>query len=393
MSEVTEPTSSESTSSEEPLVAEMPSAEEAAEARNYSNATLRATLADMALDAAVLTTMAVVVGPHIDSWLAGFGPLAGDQSYARLAALAAILTILHACISLPLSFYAGYTLEHRFELSNQTRGRWFSSWLKSMGLTLVLLSALYTGLFAIIWYAGSWWWLIAAIPTYLLSAIFGQLLPVLIMPLFHKVERLEDEETTQRMELLAKSAGLTVEGVYRLGLSKDTKKANAMLAGLGKTRRVLMGDTLLSGFSPSEVDIVFAHELGHHVHRHLPKLLVASAVLSIGGYYLVHRGMIAWTGMEEPSGWPTAALPVVMLLLWVYSLLIGPLMNIVSRHFERQADSYALSATGNPGAFRSAFLKLARMNKADLEPNAVEVFLLHSHPPIGERLAAAQSAG
>lgn len=391
MSDEIEVAETETQAPSEPLVAEMPTAEEAAEARNYSNATLRATIADMALDAAVLSVMAVAVGPRIDSWLASFAPLAGEQSYARLAVLAAVLTILHACISLPLSFYAGYTLEHRFGLSTQTPAKWLTTWLKKMGLTLLLLTPLYTGLFAIIWLTGNWWWLLAAVAMFVLGAVLGQLMPVLILPLFYKVDRLDDAETLERMEGMAGDAGLTVEGVYRLGLSEETTKANAMLAGLGKTRRVLMGDTLLSGFSPEEIDIVFAHELGHHVHKHLPKLLITSAAVAVGGFYLVHRGMIAWTGGTDASAWSTAALPAIMLLLWLYSLLVGPLQNIVSRHFERQADAYALSATGNPGAFRSAFLKLARMNKADLEPNPVEVFLLHSHPPIGERLAAAEA--
>ncbi|MEM6798029.1 MAG: M48 family metallopeptidase [Planctomycetota bacterium] len=369
----------------------MPSQEEAAEARRYSRASLRCLLADMAIDVAVLLTFAVFVGPLLDGWLASFSWLAGDQSWLRLAALSATLTAIHSLISLPLTFYSDYVLEHRFGLSTQTLGRWAASWLKKSGLTLAFLSVLHTGLFLIIWAAGGWWWLVAAAAFFLVSAVLGQLAPVVILPLFYEVEPLEDDADAQRLRALADGAGLQIAGVFRLGMSAETTKANAMLAGLGSTRRVLLGDTLLEKFTPAEIDLVFAHELGHHVHRHLTKLLLLSGLTAVAGFLVCHLTLTAWTGVADPAAWPVVALPKVACVMTIFSLLIGPGQNVVSRHFERQADRYALRCTGDPSAFRSAFLKLARMNKADLDPHPIEVWLLHSHPPIRERLDAAES--
>lgn len=371
-------------------LAAMPTPEEAAEARRYSQATLRCTLIDIAIDLVVLATMAVVLGPAIDRWLAGFSWLAGHQSLLRLAALGAVITALHSLASLPLSFYSGYVIEHRFGLSTQSRHAWATSWLKRSGLTLVFLTLMYTGLFAIIWNTGAWWWLVGAGVFFLVSAVLGQLAPVVILPLFYKVERLEDDGEAQRLKDLAAGTGLEIEGVFRLGMSAETTKANAMLAGMGSTRRVLLGDTLIEKFTPGEIDIVFAHELGHHVHKHLPKLLVMAGFISLAGFYVCHVALGAWTGLADPAQWPTESLPKVAFVLTLFSLLVGPLQGAVSRHFERQADRYAIDRTGDPAAFRSAFLKLARINKAELDVHPLEVMLLHSHPPIQERLALAQ---
>jgi STE24 endopeptidase len=191
------------------------------------------------------------------------------------------------------------------------------------------------------------------------------------------------------MKRLAEGTGLTIEGVYRLGLSADTSKANAMLAGLGRTRRVLMGDTLLEKFAPDEIEVIFAHEIGHHVHRHIPKMIATGVAISLVGFWLLDRVLIWWAGVPTAAAAPTASLPLVMFTLTVFMLILGPLQNAISRHFERQCDRYALVRTNNAAAYRAAFTKLAKLNKADMEPNPIEVILLHSHPPIAKRLAMA----
>ena len=363
--------------------------EQRAEARRYSHISLACTLADMAIDFLYLGLMAFVFARPIDAWLAGFAPLAGPQSMLRLVALFGIVMLLHILVSLPLSFYSHYTVEHQFGLSNQSLRRWLRNWSLSNVLTIALGVALNVGLFWIIWHTGAYWWLIAAAAFFVVSIVLGQLAPVLIVPLFYKVEPIENAELDARMKQLAKGTGLTIEGVYRLGLSADTQKANAMLAGLGRTRRVLMGDTLLEKFTPDEIDVIFAHELGHHVHRHIPKMIATGVVVSLAGFWLIDRVLIWWAGIPTAAAAPTSALPLVMFTLTAFSLALSPLQNAISRHYERQSDRYALARTHNPAAYRSAFWKLARLNKADTEPHPLEVILLHSHPPIGERLAVA----
>src|SRR5262249_4997044 len=156
--------------------------------------------------------------------------------------------------------WSGFILEHRYELSNQTLAGWIWRQIKGylvggpLGLLLLL------GLYSLLWYSGPWWWLWAAAGWLAVSLVLGQLLPVLILPLFYKVTRLEEPSLLDRLRRLASGTGLNVEGIYRLHLSEETRKANAALAGLGRTRRVLLGDTLLDEFSPEEIEVVFAHE-------------------------------------------------------------------------------------------------------------------------------------
>jgi STE24 endopeptidase len=296
---------------------------------------------------------------------------------------------LHVLVSLPLSFYSGYVIEHRFGLSNQSPRRWVRNWLLSNSFGLLLGAALFGGLFWIMWNTGAAWWLIAAGAFFLVSVVLGQLAPVLFLPLFYKIERIDDGSLLDRLQRLAEGTGLTFEGVYRMGLSADTKKANAMLAGLGRTRRVLMGDTLLDEFTPEEIEVIFAHEIGHHVHRHIPQMIGIGALLSALGFWVVDRVLVMSTGVAPAADAPISSLPLVMFSLMVFQLALGPLQNAISRRFERQCDRYALLRTQNRPAYRTAFTKLARLNKADPEPHPLEVFLLHSHPPIGERLAIA----
>lgn len=362
------------------------------EARRYGRIHLALTIADMAVDVVYLGLMAFVFGPRIDAWLATFAPLAGDKSMLRLLALFGILIGLHILVSLPLSFYSGYVVEHQFGLSNQTLVRWLRNWSLGNVLAVVLGAALNVGLFWIIWNTGSYWWLIAAAAFFLVSVALGQLAPVLFLPLFYKIEPLDNAELLDRMKRLADGTGLTIEGVYRMGMSADTSKANAMLAGLGRTRRVLMGDTLLDKFSPDEIEVIFAHEIGHHVHRHIQKMIATGVVTSCAAFYILDRVIVAWAGVPTAADAPTSALPLVMFTMTAFMMLLAPLQNAISRHYERQCDRYALNRTNTPAAYRSAFLKLARLNKADMDPNPIEVILLHSHPPIAKRLAMAAHA-
>jgi STE24 endopeptidase len=374
-----------------PAPTEEQTPEQRAEARRYSHISLACTLADMAIDLIYLGLMAFVFGRPLDTWLATFPSLSADQSILRLIALFVIVMLLHILVSLPLSFYSHYIVEHQFGLSNQSLRRWLRNWSLSNVLTIALGIVLNVGLFWIIWHTGHYWWLIAAAAFFVVSIILGQLAPILIVPLFYKVERIENPELEARMRRLAEGTGIKIEGVYRLGLSADTQKANAMLAGLGRTRRVLMGDTLLEKFTPEEIEVIFAHELGHHVHRHIQKMIAAGVVVSLVGFYLIDRAITWWAGIPTAADAPTSALPLVMFTLTVFSLVISPLQNAISRHYERQCDRYALVRTKNAASYRSAFLKLARLNKADTAPHPLEVMLLHSHPPIGERLAMADS--
>jgi STE24 endopeptidase len=222
-----------------------------------------------------------------------------------------------------------------------------------------------------------------------LSIVLAKLFPLVILPLSYPAKPLDRPTLTERLTSMARAAGMTITGVYDLGLSKDTKKANAMLAGLGSTRRVYLSDTLVGAFDDDQIAVVFAHELGHHIRKHIFKMIAMSAVVTSILVALIWWRLNPFAG--QPGAWVGAvvAFAQVMLIATVYPLAIGPLVNAISRHFERQADRLALDLTRNPAAYRSAFDLLTRMNLADPDPPRWEEIMFDDHPAMAKRIAAA----
>jgi STE24 endopeptidase len=358
------------------------------EVKRYHRQKLLVEVSSFGVVLAFVGVMAVTGGTALDRLVRS---ILGDNYWLRLIGLGFLYAVALELLGLPFRYYSSFVLEHRYELSNQTFSRWVWRQIKGYLVAAPLGLLLLLGFYALLHYTGPWWWVWATLGTLALVLVLGRILPVVILPLFYKVTRLEDTTLLERLRRLAEGTGLTIEGVYRLGLSAETRKANAALAGLGRSRRVLLGDTLLDHFTPEEIEVVFAHEVGHHVHRHLPKLIVWSVATSALGFWLIdlalHRASeaLGYASFDDP-----AALPLVMLVPMLFGLVIGPVQNALSRFFERQSDRYALERTQNPAAFRSTFVKLARQNKADSDPNPVQVWLFEDHPPIRQRLALAE---
>jgi STE24 endopeptidase len=218
------------------------------------------------------------------------------------------------------------------------------------------------------------------------------LAPVLLLPLFYSVKPLERESLRARLLALADRAGARVVGAYEWGLAEKTKKANAALAGLGGTRRILVSDTMLSEYSEEEIEVVLAHELAHHLHGDIWKGLAFESVLMLGGFYVAAR-MLEWSvgplGLSGPSD--VAGLPVLLLSAGAVSLLMVPVAHAMSRAYERSADRFALELTRNPAAFISAMRRLGAQNLAEEHPSKIIQWLFYSHPPIRDRIAAAQA--
>jgi STE24 endopeptidase len=371
-----------------PLEAKEMTSEQRAEAERYGRIDLACSLADRAIDLVYLGCAAFFLARPIDAWLAQYITI----DTLRVMALIVIVVTLHVLVSFPLSFYSGFVIEHRFGLSRQTIGRWFTRYLKSNALTLAFAALMFAGLYWVIWLAGPYWWIAAAAMFFLVSIVMAQLVPVLIMPLFFDLSPVEDTELAARMDRLATGTGLSIEGVYNMSLGQETAKANAMLAGLGATRRVILGDTLIDNYSHDEIEVVLAHEIGHHVYRHIHKMMVIGAVYSAAAFWVCDRVVGAWAaGFGEDIG-STATAPLIMFVLGVVSMLLEPLQNFISRVFERQCDRYALDRTGKQEAFVAAFQKLAIQNKDDPNPHPLEVVLFHDHPPIAERIAMAKGS-
>lgn len=361
------------------------------QARAYARLRRRLFFVDLALGAGILL-----------AWL-GFGwanalkaALLGwtTNEWLLVAAFGAVFYLSFQVFELPLGFYTGYVLPHRYHQSNQTLGGWLKDLALETALTAALGLPLLEALYWLLRVTGANWWLWAGAGYVGLVIGLSFLAPSLIMPLFNKYVALgpEHAELVERLRRLAERAGTRVSGVFRFDMSKRTKAANAALTGLGGTRRIILGDTLLNEFSVDEVETVIAHELGHHVHRDIPVGIGVSAVVNLAGFGLaaaIMQAGAAALGFTGPAD--IAALPLLALALGVYGLVTMPISNAYSRWREVRADTYALDATRQPQAFANAMTRLANQNLADADPEPWVVWLFHSHPPIRHRLAHASA--
>ncbi len=313
------------------------------------------------------------------------------NAYLQFLLYSAILGGGLSLITVPFSFYSGFYLEHRYELSNQTFWAWLWDKTKAflVGLVIVLPIALIF-YFLLLNYPKTWWlWI--SIVLFVISVLLGRIAPQVILPLFYKFEPIDDPELKSRMEKLAREGHFQLQGVYRFNMSKETKKANAAFTGMGKSRRIIIGDTLLENYSLDEIEAVFAHEVGHYVHKHLHKLLLWGTIETFVGFYLVaqlYEALLQQFGFRSPAD--LAALPLITIILTLYTLIVSPVSNVLSRYFERQADRYALEHSSNPAAFAAALQKLSEQNLTDTEPHPLIEFLFHSHPSVQSRIKMAE---
>ena len=315
-----------------------------------------------------------------------------SNPYLALLIFFAVIGIAEMIISFPLSFYSEYYLEHKYNLSNQNLKTYFTEKAKGLLLGLVLGIPLLLAFYFILRNFGESWWMITGTFMFFVSVILGRLAPTLIMPLFYKFKPLENEEIKESILNLCKKAGVQIKGIFSFDMSKNTKKANAAFTGMGKSKRIILGDTLLNNFTKEEIEMVFSHEMGHYKKRHILKLLTLSTVLTFGGLYvtsLLYNNSLGYFGFTSIS--ELAALPLLFLYLSIFGLVTSPISNILSRKFEWEADTFALETTGNNSAFVSAMEKLADQNLSDKSPNKVIEFLFHSHPSIEKRIQFARN--
>lgn len=323
-------------------------------------------------------------------WLSSFT----NNQWLLVALFVAVFGGIYSIINLPLGYYGGFVLPHRFGQSNQTLKDWIIDQLKGLAigalLGLLLLELLYLALRA----TGDLWWLWAAGGMLVFTVILSNLAPVLIAPLFNKYVPLGEEhkELADRLMELARRANTKVRGVFKFDMSRRTKAANAALTGIGNTRRIVLGDTLINEFSTDEIETVLAHELGHHVHRDIPFLITfgtISTTLSLFLASLALKWATDYFGFAGPAD--IAAFPALGLIFGAYGLITMPIDNAISRWRENMADDYALQSTGKKEAFASAFTRLANQNLGEVDPEKWVVWLFYSHPPLGERIAKANN--
>jgi len=297
------------------------------------------------------------------------------------------LSLVAEVMDFPVSLYAGYILEHKFNLSNQSLRDWLVDHAKGLGLEvglgLVFVELLY---YLLRHYPYAWWW-IGGIVFSLIFVILANLAPVLLWPIFFKFTPLADGELKQRLLTLAAQSKTKISGVFEMDLGRKSKKANAGLVGLGNTRRIIISDTLRKDYSPEEIEVVFAHELGHHVHHHLTLGILVQMALTFFSFYLVDialRWTRAYFGLEGVAD--IAGFPLLILVTMLVVFLALPVANMISRKLEYVADNYALSLTGKYESFISTMEKLAKQNLAEISPNPIIEFVFYSHPSVAKRI-------
>jgi len=314
------------------------------------------------------------------------------NDYLRVGGFLIVFGGIFFLINLPLSYFTGFLLPHRFGQSNQTFRSWVSDQFKGVVLGGLLGLLLVQIIYAVLRAAPDTWWLWAAGILLFFNVIMANLAPVLIAPLFYKFEPLHESRTdlAEKLAGLAHRAGVTVRGVYRFDMSRRTKAANAALFGLGNTRRIILGDTLLDEFTDDEIETVLAHELGHHVHNDIPLGIGVSAFINLAGLFLASVGLRYGVEVFGFTGsWDVAAMPFLALIIGGFGLLTMPAENAFSRWRERMADRYALQATRKNQAYASALTRMANQNLAEVEPEPWVEFLLYSHPALKKRIQMA----
>jgi STE24 endopeptidase len=324
--------------------------------------------------------------------LRGLAESMGMQNYSlSLFMYLLLLLVISKLLGVGLDYY-GFRLERRYQLSTQKFTSWIWDEAKGFLVGLILGGLVVELLYLTIRQWPQHWWILAWALFMGLFIVLAQLAPVVLFPIFYKFEPLDNEELRRRLVVLSERAGTRVRGVYRWKLSEKSKKANAALTGLGATRRIILADTLLDNYSADEIEAVLAHELGHHVHRHILKSIFVQAAITLVGFWAANWALhyaVDQHMFEALSDF--ANLPLLALVSVVLSFLLMPALNAYSRFNERQADRYAFESIASVEPFVSSMNKLAEQNLAERTPSKWVELFFHSHPSISRRLAAAQA--
>jgi Zn-dependent protease with chaperone function len=367
-----------------------PPPDDTPEARRYNRIHRWLGIADFVIGSAFLIVLLITGWA---GWLRDLALRRGFQNYT-LAVFLYLFFLLLISKALGLGFdYYGFRLERRFQLSTQKTRSWLWDEAKGFLVGLVLVGIIVELLYFMIRQSPQHWWIITWALFMGLFILLAQLAPVVLFPIFYKFEPLDNEDLRRRLVQMGERAGTRVRGVYRWKLSEKSKKANAALTGLGSTRRIILADTLLDNYAPEEIEAVLAHELGHHVHKHILKSILVQAGITLLGFwianfvlhYAVDHHMF---DLEELSDF--ANLPLLAITATVLSLLLMPALNAYSRFNERQADRYAFESIASVEPFISSMNKLAQQNLAERTPSRWIELLFHSHPAISRRVAAAK---
>jgi len=320
--------------------------------------------------------------------------LAPTRPAVAVAIYIAMLVLAFELLTLPLGYYAGYVREHAFGLSTQSFASWAWDHTKAALIGTGIMLPLLVLLYSLIRWNPDRWYVPAWVVSVAVMALMAELSPILFDPLFHTFRPVTDPGLVERIHTLADRAGLRVGSILEMDASRQTKKTNAYFTGLGRTRRVVLYDTLIATSTPEDVELVLAHELGHWRRHHIWKGIALGAASILAALWVIARLLNAAAGSGRfgfihPAD--IVSLPLLLLSFLVLDIVTMPVQTAVSRAFEREADLESLRLTDNPDAFIASEVTLARTNLADIEPPKAIVWFIYTHPPVLERIAMAEA--
>ncbi|MBU1864134.1 MAG: M48 family metallopeptidase [Candidatus Omnitrophica bacterium] len=358
-------------------------------AKEYSKIRIRLTIMNLVVS---LVLLSIIAFSPLTFVFRNWAHRLSDNSFIIVFFYFLLFYLFSLIIDFPLDIYSSFFLEHKYKLSNQNFMAWIIDNGKKRLLTIVLGLIMIEGLYAIMRMSPAWWWVWCWAAFILFSLILSKIIPVFIVPLFYKYDEIKDQELKEKILNCVKNTKLKISNIFSLNLSKTTKKANAAFMGLGNTKRVVLSDTLISHFTPQEIEVVVAHEVGHFTLKHIWKHISFATVVYIIAFYCAYVWLsyivkvFAFNGAAD-----VATFPFICLLFALFGVVIMPLQNAYSRAMEREADAFALRTGGRGDAFVSTMKKLGEINLSDPSPHALIECIFYSHPSIAKRIAWAQS--
>jgi len=294
-------------------------------------------------------------------------------------------------LTLPLSLAGGFWLPRRYGLHHQSCARWFLDRSKAGIIGAALGSVALVIVYGLM-RTTAWWWLWAAGVLFTGQVLIAFVTPVWLVPLFYRLTPLPDGDLRSRLLRLAEQAGVPAIGAWTVDQSRRSRTANAAVVGIGRTRRIILFDTLVRDFQPEEIEAVLAHELGHHAARDIWRGLAVQGMLTLVALWVIDRSLGAAAGALGLSGTTDiAGLPLLGLVTMAVSLVALPIVNGWSRFVESRADDFALGLTRAPGPFIGAMERLADLNLAERNPHVLKELMLYSHPSVDRRVARARA--
>jgi STE24 endopeptidase len=348
---------------------------------NLQSSTVRKTVGDAVLLLLILSGLL----SYAEGWLAGFGFPYLVTGILFFAGLATIFFFL----GLPFDYHHTFVIEEKYGFNRSTRLLWITDNLKSYLLSMCLVILVMLPILWTIRAHPNSWWLWAFLVVSLYQLCMAVLYPILIAPLFNTFVPLEDRILADKIEGLLQRVGMKSRGVFQMDAQRRSSHSNAYVAGLGKTRRIVLFDSLVASHDHGEILAVLAHEIGHIRCRHLLKSLPLAMAGTLGAFYLTHL-LLGWELLYASFGRdptrPFAALFIIAIFLQRAGFFLAPLPMALSRRFERRADQVASELLGSPEPIVSALKKLAAHNLANLSPHPLYVRFNYAHPPIPQRV-------